>query len=112
QQPGLDDHARMNEIMQTTAMLKNKQVLCGPYTSEQEAITQQPNGILPPDSMLLKFNGIGRTSENSEEWYLVTRSSAVAGGALRPRGARARRETKQHAPDVNLTLTHERGRTR
>src|SRR5207302_256480 len=78
QLPGVDDPARVKEIMQSTAMLEIKQVLGGPYTSEQEAITQQPNGILPPDSMLLKFNGIGRTSENSEEWYLVTRSSAVA----------------------------------
>src|SRR5438046_8582691 len=73
QLPGVDDPARVKEIMQSTAMLEIKQVLGGPYTSEQEAITQQPNGILPPDSMLLKFNGIGRTSENSEERYLVTR---------------------------------------
>ena len=96
--------------MQSTAMLEIKQVLGGPYTSEQEAITQQPNGILPPDSMLLKFNGIGRTSENSEEWYLVTRSSAVAGGDLRAGGASVGRDTNTNAPDVNFTLTNEGGR--
>src|SRR6059058_3686432 len=110
QLPGIDDPARVKEIMQSTAMLEIKQVLGGPYASEQEAITQQPNGILPPDSMLLKFNGIGRTSENSEEWYLVTRSSAVAGGDLRAGGASVSRDTNTNAPDVNFTLTNEGGR--
>src|SRR6266487_3275350 len=110
QLPGVDDPARVKEIMQSTAMLEIRQVLGGPYTSEQEAITQQPNGILPPDSMLLKFNGIGRTSENSEEWYLVTRSSAVAGGDLRAGGASVGRDTNTNAPDVNFTLTNEGGR--
>src|SRR5437899_6985500 len=110
QLPGVDDPARVKEIMQSTAMLEIKQVLGGPYTSEQEAITQQPNGILPPDSMLLKFNGIGRTSQNSEEWYLVTRSSAVAGGDLRAGGASVGRDTNTNAPDVNFTLTNEGGR--
>src|ERR1700756_5079422 len=57
QLPGVDDPARVKDVMQSTAMLEIKQVLGGPYTSEQEAITQQPNGILPPDSMLLQFNG-------------------------------------------------------
>src|SRR5438128_11924772 len=96
--------------MQSTAMLEIKQVLGGPYTSEQEAITQQPNGILPPDSMLLKFNGIGRTSENSEEWYLVTRSSAVAGGDLRAGGASVGRDPNTNAPGVKFTLTNGSGR--
>jgi len=110
QLPGVDDPARVKEIMQSTAMLEIKQVLGGPYTSEQEAITQQPNGILPPDSMLLKFNGIGRTSDTAEEWYLVTRSSAVAGGDLRAGGASVGRDTNTNAPDVNFTLTNEGGR--
>src|SRR5438309_8724396 len=60
--------------------------------------------------MLLKFNGIGRTSQNSEEWYLVTRSSAVAGGDLRAGGASVGRDTNTNAPDVNFTLTNEGGR--
>jgi preprotein translocase subunit SecD len=110
QLPGVDDPARVKEIMQSTAMLEIKQVLGGPYTSEQEAITQQPNGILPPDSMLLKFNGIGRTSDSGEEWYLVTRSSAVAGGDLRAGGASVGRDANTNAPDVNFSLTNEGGR--
>src|SRR5205809_5024815 len=109
QLPGIDDPARVKDIMQSTAVLEIKQVLGGPYTSEQEAITQQPNGILPPDSMLLKFNGIGRTSENSEEWYLVTRSSAVAGGDLRARGGSRCRGTEPKSPGGQLSFAQEGG---
>ena len=53
QLPGVDDPARVKEIMQSTAMLEIKQVLGGPYSSEQDAL-QQHNGVLPPDSMLLQ----------------------------------------------------------
>src|SRR5438094_5086938 len=59
--------------------------------------------------MLLKFNGIGRASDTGEEWYLVTRSSAVAGGDLRAGGASVGRDTNTNAPDVNFTLTNEGG---
>src|ERR1043166_7707523 len=46
QLPGIDDPARVKEIMQSTAMLEIKQVLGGPYPSEQEALTAH-NGVLP-----------------------------------------------------------------
>src|ERR1700693_5471345 len=52
QLPGVDDPARVKEIMQSTAMLEIKQVLGGPYSSEQDAL-QQHGGVLPPDSMLM-----------------------------------------------------------
>ena len=45
QLPGIDDPARVKEIMQSTAMLEIKQVLGGPYSSEQDAL-QQHGGVL------------------------------------------------------------------
>ena len=39
QLPGVDDPARVKEIMQSTAMLEIKQSLGGPYSSEQQALT-------------------------------------------------------------------------
>ena len=42
QLPGVDDPARVKEIMQSTAMLEIRQAIGGPYTSEQEAM--QANG--------------------------------------------------------------------
>jgi preprotein translocase subunit SecD len=109
QLPGVDDPARVKDIMQSTAMLEIKQVLGGPYTSEQDVL-QQNGGVLPANSMLLKFNGIGRTSDAGEEWYLVTRSSAVAGGDLRAGGASVGRDSNTNTPDVNFVLTNEGGR--
>ena len=47
QLPGVDDPARVKEIMQSTAMLEFKQSLGGPYPS-QEAALQENNGVLPP----------------------------------------------------------------
>jgi preprotein translocase subunit SecD len=111
QLPGVDDPARVKEIMQSTAMLEIKQVLGGPYSSEQDAV-QQHNGVLPPDSVVLRERSIGsRPSEDTgEEYYLVTRSSAVAGADLRSGGASMGRDSNTNQPDVNFTLTNEGGR--
>lgn len=110
QLPGVDDPARVKEIMQSTAMLEIKQVIGGPYPSEADAV-QQNNGLLPPDSMLLRGSSIGsRGNDQGEQYYLVTRSSAVAGGDLRSGGASVGRDSNSGSPDVQFTLTNEGGR--
>ena len=110
QLPGVDDPARVKEIMQSTAMLEIKQVLGGPYPSEADAV-QQNNGLLLPDSMLLRGSSIGsRGNEQGDQYYLVTRSSAVSGGDLRSGGASVGRDSTSGAPDVQFTLTNEGGR--
>lgn len=110
QLPGVDDPARVKEIMQSTAMLEIKQVIGGPYPSEADAV-QQHNGLLPPDSMLLRGSSIGsRGNDQGDQYYLVTRSSAVAGGDLRSGGASVGRDSNSGAPDVQFTLTNEGGR--
>src|SRR6202007_1815654 len=53
QLPGVDDPARVKDIMQSTAMLEIKQSLGGPYPS-QEAALQDHGGVLPPDAMLMQ----------------------------------------------------------
>src|SRR5713226_10626209 len=94
QLPGVDDPARVKEIMQSTAMLEIKQVLGGPYSSEQDAL-QQHGGVLPPDSLLLRGRSVGSqtTDDTGEQYYLVTRSSAVAGADLRSGGATVGRDS-------------------
>src|ERR1700720_3974801 len=111
QLPGVDDPARVKEIMQSTAMLEIKQVLGGPYSSEQDAL-QQHNGVLPPDSILLRGRSVGSqtSDEAGEQFYLVTRSSAVAGADLRSGGASVGRDTNTNSPDVGFVLTSEGGR--
>src|SRR3989442_4261670 len=108
QLPGVDDPARVKEIMQSTAMLEIRQALGGPYSSEQQAL-QEHNGVLPPDAVLMKGKSIGeRDAETGgETWYLISRSSAVTGRDLRCAEA-GRDENGQ--PDVRFTLTGEGGR--
>src|SRR3954454_17851955 len=52
QLPGVDDPARVKEVMQSTAMLEIRQSLGGPYASQAEAM-QAHGGVLPPDAVLM-----------------------------------------------------------
>ena len=59
QLPGVDDPARVKEIIQSTAMLEIRQAISGPYPSQQEALQANPGGVLPPNAILLKGRSIG-----------------------------------------------------
>jgi preprotein translocase subunit SecD len=108
QLPGVDDPARVKEIMQSTAMLEIRQAVKGPYPSEQAAM-QDNAGVLPPDTVLMK--GTSQHAQNPEEsaevYWLISRSSAVSGADLR--SADAGRDENGRA-DVNFTLTGDGGR--
>ena len=108
QLPGVDDPGRVKEIMQSTAMLEIKQVMGGPYSSEADAFSQN-GGKLPPDTVLLKGSGGGQ-SDSGEQYYIVTRSSAVAGTDLRAGGASVEHDSNTNAPEVGFTLTNDGGR--
>src|SRR3974390_1385033 len=107
QLPGVDDPARVKEIMQSTAMLEIRQAVGGPYTSEQEAM-QANGGILPPNALLMKGKNIGATGQqNADQYWVISRASAVSGSDLRTADA-GRDENGR--PDVKFTLTGEGGR--
>ena len=108
QLPGVDDPARVKEIMQSTAMLEIKQSVGGPYSSEQAAL-QDKGGVLPPDAVLLPGKNItaSRDSESGESWYLISRASAVTGRDLR-NAEPTRDENGQ--PAVRFILTGDGGR--
>lgn len=109
QLPGVDDPARVKEIMQSTAMLEIKQSLGGPYPSEQAAL-QDKGGVLPPDAVLMPGRSIGSSRDNpegGENWYLISRAAAVTGRDLRTASA-DRDENGQ--PAVKFILTGEGGR--
>src|ERR1700733_14578719 len=105
QLPGVDDPGRVKDIMQSTAMLEIKQVLGGPYASEQAAL-QDKAGSLPPDAMLLPGHSAPGTPGDEQAWYLVSRVSAVRGKDLRD----AQASTDENGqPDVRFQLTAEGG---
>src|SRR5437868_1488640 len=107
QLPGVDDPARVKEIMQSTAMLEIRQALGGPYSSEQQAL-QEHGGVMPPDAVIMKGKNIGtRDGEGGETWYLISRVSAVTGRDLRD-AQPSRDENGQ--PSVSFNLTGEGGR--
>jgi preprotein translocase subunit SecD len=103
QLPGIDDPARVKDVMQSTAMLEIKQSLGGPYPS-QEAALQDHGGVLPPDSILMQ--GHGNPDTNEQSWYLVSRVSAVRGKDLRD--AQPSRD-QNGQPSVSFTLSNEGG---
>src|ERR1039457_7344077 len=71
QLPGVDDPARVKEIMQSTAMLEIKKSIDAQaaYPSEQAAL-QAHGGVLPPDAVLMQGKSIGaRNNDSGEAWY-------------------------------------------
>jgi preprotein translocase subunit SecD len=107
QLPGVDDPARVKEIMQSTAMLEIRQSFGGPYPSQESAL-QDKGGVLPPDQLLMPGRSIGTSaSDSGQTWYLISRASAVTGRDLRAADA-SRDENGQ--PSVSFSLTGEGGR--
>jgi preprotein translocase subunit SecD len=105
QLPGVDDPARVKDIMQSTAMLEIKQSLGGPYPSESAAM-QSNNGVLPPDAILLPGHSMPGAESEGPAWYLVSRVSAVSGKDLRD--AQPSRD-QNGQPSVSFQLTNEGG---
>ena len=101
--PGVDDPARVREIMQSTAMLDIRLVIGGPYSDEQSAL-QANNGTIPPDAVILA----GNTGHGDQaEYYVVSRTAAVAGSDIRD--AQPSRD-ENGRPDVNFHLSNDGGR--
>jgi preprotein translocase subunit SecD len=107
QLPGVDDPARVKQIIQSTAMLEIRQAISGPYGSEQEAL-QANGGMLPANTVLLRGRSIGSTGETQEAFYIVSRSAAVSGTDLRQ--AQPSTDEKTGRPDVSFILTGDGGR--
>jgi preprotein translocase subunit SecD len=107
QLPGIDDPARVKEVMQSTAMLEIRQSMDGnrSYPDEAAALAAH-NGVLPENSMLMHGRSVGGTGEDSV--WVISRVSAVAGHDLRE--ARVGRNSQTNSPEVNFYLTGEGGR--
>ncbi|MBV9610569.1 MAG: protein translocase subunit SecD, partial [Acidobacteria bacterium] len=107
QLPGVDDPARVKEIMQSTAMLEIRQSFGGPYGSEQDAM-QANGGVLPRDTVLMKGKAVTSSDTTGRDaWYVVSRTSAISGTDLRQ--ASPSRDDNGR-PDVNFILTGNGGR--
>src|SRR6185312_13877796 len=102
--PGVDDPARVKDIMQSTAMLDIRLDMGGPYPDEQSAL-QANGGQIPSDAMLLPGN-LGE-GDNQPQYFLVSRTAAVAGSDIRD--AQPSRD-ENGRPDVQFSLSNDGGR--
>ena len=100
--PGVDDPARVEEIIQSTAKLEIHAVAGGPFGTDQDAL-QANGGVIPPDSVLMKGSG---SAGAPEQVWLLKRVSEVEGTDFRD----AQPSTDQNGrPNITFNLTTEAG---
>ena len=79
QLPGVDDPARVKQILKTAAILELYEVIGGPYASREEALSQK-GGVLPLNSQILGSPARGGAPS---EVYIMSRTPVVTGRDLR-----------------------------
>ncbi|HEY1271245.1 MAG TPA: protein translocase subunit SecD [Terriglobales bacterium] len=108
QLPGIDDPARVKDIIQSTAMLEIRQALNNgqPFSSEEAALAASGG---QPNAVIMHGRSIGSSgSDTGDTVYVISRVSAVAGHDLRE--ARVGRNSQTNLPEVNFFLTTEGGK--
>jgi preprotein translocase subunit SecD len=80
QLPGVDDPARVKQILKTAAMLELYEVMGGPFASREEALSNK-GGVLPLNSQLLSSQPRGGGAP--AETFLLSRTPVVTGRDLR-----------------------------
>lgn len=103
QLPGIDDSARVKDIIKSTALLELKIVHDDhSYPSKDEALAAH-GGVLPPDTELLEGSAqSGGPNAQSDVWYIVDRVAAITGRDLKG-GAQATMD-RNGRPGVNFYL--------
>jgi preprotein translocase subunit SecD len=99
QLPGVDDPARIKEIIGTAAVLEIVEVKEGPFPTQEAALAQH-GGVLPLNTKLVREPA--RSGGEGVTWYLVNRNPVVMGRDLR--NARASQdEFRNWETGFNLT---------
>src|SRR3954471_20463241 len=80
QLPGVDDPARVKELIGTAAVLEIDDVKDGPFPS-RDALLAQHGGVLPLGAKMAKAKPRG--AGEGEQWYLVSKAPVVSGREMR-----------------------------
>jgi preprotein translocase subunit SecD len=80
QLPGVDDPARVKELIGTTAVLEIDEVKEGPFASREAGLAQH-GGVLPLNTKLAKM--LPRGSTEGDQWYLLAKSPVITGREMR-----------------------------
>lgn len=78
QLPGVDDPARVKDILKTQAVLEWDEVKDGPFTSREDGLAKH-GGVLPLNTKLVPSALHG----GPQQWYLVSRIPVIRGTDLR-----------------------------
>jgi preprotein translocase subunit SecD len=103
QLPGVDDPARVKELIGTAAVLEIDEVKDGPFAS-RDALIAQHGGVLPLNTKPVK--AIARGGSEGE-WYLVGKTPVVSGREMR--NARAGQD-EYRKWETSFTLSPEGGK--
>ncbi len=106
QMPGVDDPARVKQIIQTAAKLELYDVKGGPYQSREEALAQN-NGVLPMGTKLIGSAGASANGKGGGV-YLVTRTPVVRGPDIRD--ARPQQGQLPNTWDTEFVLSQDAAR--
>jgi preprotein translocase subunit SecD len=79
QLPGVDDPARIKQILQTTALLEWAELRDERTFGSREEALGQLGGVLPPGSRLMR----GATRGGPDSWFLVSTRPVITGRDLR-----------------------------
>jgi len=102
--PGVDDPARVKDVIQSTSRLEIHAVTGGPFTTEAEAL-QSLGGAIPPDAVMMHGNGGG---QGPDQVWLLKRISVVAGNDFRDAEPS---QDENGRPDITFNLTSAAGDT-
>ena len=100
--PGVDDPARVKDVIQSTARLEIHEVQGGPWPDEQAAL-QALGGTVPYDSILLHTAPGASAPGSGNQVYQIKRAAEVAGTDIRD--AQASRNQNTNEPEVVFYLT-------
>jgi len=104
QLPGVDDPARVKQILQTAAVLELYEVISGPYATRDQAVAQT-SGVLPAGSKLIGSDSVAGQGR-SGGWYIVARTPVVRGQDIRD--ARAEQDnTRPGQWDTGFVLSQD-----
>lgn len=104
QLPGVDDPARVKELIGTTAVLEIREVKDGPFPSS-DAARAQHGGVLPFNTELIR--ALPRGGSEGEQWYLLTKTPVITGREMR--NARAGQDEFRKW-ETNFTLSQDGGK--
>ncbi len=100
--PGIDDPARVKDVIQSTARLEIHLVDGGPFATEDEA-RQSVGGTIPFDQEMVHAAAGASSASSGDQVYLLKKTPEVAGTDIRDAQAGTNQNTNE--PEVTFYLT-------